>query len=231
MVMDKGMSVAEAENFCSVAAQHVDYIKLGFGSAYVSKHIDTKINIYKSAGMKPYFGGTLFEAFLARNQQDDFLRAMDYYNVDTIEVSDGSISLDHDIKCEIIQSIAKNFQVLSEVGSKDAEVIIPPQEWIALMQKELQAGAFKVIAEAREGGNVGIFRGSGEVRSDLINEILRKIPSDSIIWEAPNKSQQVYFIKLIGANVNLGNISVAETIPLETLRIGLRGDTFNHFLV
>jgi phosphosulfolactate synthase len=120
--------------------------------------------------------------------------------------------------------------VLSEVGSKDAEKIIPPYQWIELMQTELDAGAWKVIGESREAGNVGLFRASGEVRSGLVQEILTKIPFEKIIWEAPQKAQQVYFIKLVGANVNLGNIAPNEVIPLETIRLGLRGDTFHHFL-
>ena len=146
------------------------------------------------------------------------------------EVSDGSISLNHDKKCEYIQTLSKQVTVLSEVGSKDAAKIIPPYKWIEQMQTELSAGAWKVIGEAREGGNVGLFRDSGEVRQGLVEEILTQVPEEKIIWEAPQKSQQVWFIKLLGANVNLGNISPAEIIPLETIRLGLRGDTFDHFL-
>jgi phosphosulfolactate synthase len=146
------------------------------------------------------------------------------------EVSDGSIELDHDIKCDFIEKLSKQVTVLSEVGSKDAEKIIPPYKWISLMQAELDAGSWKVIGEAREGGNVGLFRSTGEVRSGLVEEILTKIPFEKIIWEAPQKSQQVWFIKLLGPNVNLGNIAPNEVIPLETIRLGLRGDTFSHFL-
>jgi phosphosulfolactate synthase len=146
------------------------------------------------------------------------------------EVSDGSIDLDHDKKCDYIKRLSQQVTVLSEVGSKDADKIIPPYQWIELMQKELDAGAWKVIGEAREGGNVGLFRSTGEVRSGLVQEILTKIPFEKIIWEAPQKAQQVWFIKLLGANVNLGNIAPEEVIPLETIRLGLRGDTFLHFL-
>jgi phosphosulfolactate synthase len=138
--------------------------------------------------------------------------------------------MDHDQKCEYIQTLARQVTVLSEVGSKDDQKIIPPYKWIALMQKELDAGAWKVIGEAREGGNVGLFRSTGEVRSGLVEEILTKIPFEKIIWEAPQKAQQVWFIKLLGANVNLGNIAPNEVIPLETIRLGLRGDTFDYFL-
>ena len=146
------------------------------------------------------------------------------------EVSDGSIIIDHNVKCEYIRKLKSQVTVISEVGSKDDTVIIPPYKWIELMQAEKDAGAWKVIAEARESGNVGLFRGNGEVRSGLVEEILTKIPSEDIIWEAPQKSQQVWFVKLLGTNVNLGNIAPAEVIPLETVRLGLRGDTFNHFL-
>ncbi|MGD1894351.1 MAG: phosphosulfolactate synthase, partial [Cyclobacteriaceae bacterium] len=146
------------------------------------------------------------------------------------EVSDGSIELSHEHKLDYIRNLSEQVTVLSEVGSKDAAKILPPYKWIELMQAELDAGAWKVIGEAREGGNVGLFRSSGEVRSGLVEEILTKIPFERIIWEAPQKEQQVWFIKLLGANVNVGNIAPNEVIPLETIRLGLRGDTFTHFL-
>jgi phosphosulfolactate synthase len=158
------------------------------------------------------------------------MKVLDKYDVGFAEVSDGSIEIDHDVKCEYIRKLARHVTVLSEVGSKDAEKIIPPYKWISQMQAELDAGSWKVIGEAREGGNVGLFRSTGEVRSGLVEEILTKIPFEKIIWEAPQKAQQVWFIKLLGANVNLGNIAPSEIIPLETLRLGLRGDTFTYFL-
>ncbi|MCX6351619.1 MAG: phosphosulfolactate synthase [Bacteroidetes bacterium] len=230
MVMDKGVSLREAEDFCSVCGDYVDLIKLGFGSAYVTPHLKEKIAVYREAGLMPYFGGTLFEAFIIRNKFDDFRKLLDEYNMATVEVSDGSITLNPEVKCEYIATLAKDFTVLSEVGSKDAEVVIPPYKWIELMKQELSAGSWKVIAEAREGGNVGIFRGNGEIRGGLIEEILTQLPSEKIIWEAPNKQQQVWFIKLLGQNANFGNIAFNEVIALETTRIGLRGDTFFQFL-
>ena len=230
MVMDKGLSVRQAEDFLSVAGNHVDIVKLGWATSYVTNNLDEKLKIYREAGIPFYFGGTLFEAFIIRNQFDDFRKLLDKYDAPYAEVSDGSIELDHDKKCEYITELTKQVTVLSEVGSKDEEKIIPPYKWIELMQKELDAGAWKVIGEARESGNVGLFRSTGEVRSGLVQEILTKIPFEKIIWEAPQKAQQVYFIKLMGANVNLGNIAPEELIPLETIRLGLRGDTFNHFL-
>jgi phosphosulfolactate synthase len=189
-----------------------------------------KIKLYQSADIPVYFGGTLFEAYVIRNQFEDYLRLLDKTGITYAEVSDGSIEMHHDTKCEYIRKLATRATVLSEVGSKDAEKIIPPYEWIEQMESEISAGVWKVIAEARESGTVGIFRGTGEVRSGLVAEIIRKIPLDKILWEAPLKSQQVWFIKLYGANVNLGNIAPNELIALETLRLGLRGDSFFFYL-
>jgi phosphosulfolactate synthase len=230
MVMDKGLSVREVEDFLEVAHEYVDIVKLGWATSYVTPNLKKKLKVYQDAGIPTYFGGTLFEAFVVRNQFDDYRRVLDTFNMTFAEVSDGSLDMDHDQKCEYIQALAAQVTVLSEVGSKDDQKIIPPYKWIALMQKELDAGAWKVIGEAREGGNVGLFRSTGEVRSGLVEEILTKIPFEKIIWEAPQKTQQVWFIKLLGANVNLGNIAPNEVIPLETIRLGLRGDTFDYFL-
>lgn len=230
MVMDKGLSVREAEDMLSVSEPYIDLIKLGFGTAFVTPNIENKIAVYKQAGIPCYFGGTLFEAFLVRGQFDDYLRLLEKYKMEYAEVSDGSIDLEHDEKCAYINRMSKHVTVLSEVGSKDENKILAPYKWIELMQKEIEAGSYKVIAEARESGTVGIYHSKGEVRSDLIDEILTKVPQGNIIWEAPLKGQQVYFIKLLGSNVNLGNIPPNEVIPLETLRLGLRGDTFHHFL-
>ncbi len=230
MVMDKGLSIREAEDFLSVGAAYTDIIKLGFGTAYVTPNLKEKIKLYKSAGIATYFGGTLFEAFLVRKQYDDYLKLLEKYELEYAEISDGSLEMAHDKKCQYIADMSKRVTVISEVGSKDAEKIIPPYKWIELMKKEIEAGSWKVIAEARESGNVGIFRGTGEVRSGLVEEILTQIPQEKIIWETPQKGQQVYFIKLLGANVNMGNIAPNEVIPLETLRIGLRGDSFSFFL-
>jgi phosphosulfolactate synthase len=230
MVMDKGLSIRESLDLIEHGSHLIDLLKLGFGTGYVTPKLKEKIGHYKKAGFKVYFGGTLFEAYIIRNQFDDYRRLIDYYGIEHVEVSDGSIEIEHDKKCEYIRTLAKDFTVISEVGSKDAEKIIPPYEWIDLMEKELEAGAWKVIAEARESGTVGLFRGDGEVRSGLVAEIVRKIPIEKIIWEAPLKPQQVWFIKLYGANVNLGNIAPSELVPLETLRLGLRGDSFDFFL-
>jgi len=230
MAMDKGLSLREAEDFMSVSAEYVDVVKLGWATSYVTPNLKEKIAVYHNVGIPVYLGGTLLEAFIVRNQFEEYLRILDEFKLTYAEVSDGSIELPHDEKCEYIHKLSKIVTVLSEVGSKDAEKIIPPYKWIQLMNKELEAGAWKVIGEAREGGNVGLFRSNGEIREGLVDEILTQIPFEKIIWEAPQKSQQVWFIKLLGTNVNLGNIAPNEVIPLETIRLGLRGDTFNQFL-
>jgi len=230
MVMDKGLSLREIDDFLELCGEHVDIVKLGWGTSYVTPNLKDKLKKYRDLNMPTYFGGTLFEAFVVRNQFDDYCKILDKYEMTFAEVSDGSIELEHQIKCDYINKLSSQVTVLSEVGSKDVEKIIPPYKWIKLMQEELDAGAWKVIGEAREAGNVGLFRSSGEVRSGLVQEILTKIPFEKIIWEAPQKSQQVWFIKLLGTNVNLGNIAPSEVIPLETIRLGLRGDTFDHFI-
>jgi len=230
MVMDKGLSIPEVHNFMSVSHPHVDIVKLGFGTSFVTPNLREKIEVYLSYDIPIYFGGTLFEAFLVRNQFEDYIAVCKDYGISYMEVSDGSITIPHAEKCGYIEKLTKYGTVLSEVGSKDAAHIIPPYKWIELMQAELKAGSAYVIAEAREAGNVGIYRGSGEVREGLVQEILTQIPGEKILWEAPQKAQQLYFIELLGCNVNLGNIAPYEVIPLETMRIGLRGDTFDLFL-
>ncbi|GAB3780893.1 phosphosulfolactate synthase [Spirosoma horti] len=230
MVMDKGLSLREVEDFLSVSADHTDIVKLGWATSFVTPRLNEKLAIYREAGIPVYFGGTLFEAFVVRNQFDDYRRLLDKFGMDYAEVSDGSIDMTQDDKCEYIRQLATQVIVLSEVGSKDEAKIIPPYKWIQLMKAELEAGAWKVIGEAREGGTVGLFRSSGEVRQGLVEEILTQVPFEKILWEAPQKEQQVWFVKLLGANVNLGNIAPHEVIPLETIRLGLRGDTFLQFL-
>jgi len=230
MVMDKGLSLRQVEDFLEVAGPYTDIVKLGWATSYVTPNLDQKIKLYQDAGIPVYFGGTLFEAMIIRGQFDDYRRVLDKYKLQHAEVSDGSITIDHNQKCEYISKLAQQVTVISEVGSKDVQKIFAPYKWIQLMKAEIEAGSWKVIAEARESGNVGIYRDSGEVRQGLVDEILTQIPEGTIIWEAPQKAQQVWFIKLIGANVSLGNIAPADVIPLETLRLGIRSDTFDHFL-
>lgn len=230
MVMDKGISLKHAEDFVDSYADYVDFVKLGFGTSVVSKNVREKIKLYQKAGIKTYLGGTLFEAFVARGKFDEYQKFIDDFGLDTAEVSDGSITMDHGSKCDYIHKLSKNFTVLSEVGSKEEGIIIHPAKWVSMMKAELEAGSFKVIAEARESGTVGIFHKNGSAHSMLITRITNKINVQDIIWETPQKAQQVYFINLFGANVNVGNIGVDDVIPLETLRLGLRGDTFFNYL-
>lgn len=230
MVMDKGLSVRQVEDLLSVASDHIDIVKLGWATSAVTGNLENKLAVYRAAGVPVYLGGTLLEAFYVRGQIEEYKKVLDRLQITHLEVSDGSIDITEEDKCSLISELAKDFTVLSEVGSKDPDKVLTPSRWIEMMQRELDAGSWKVIAEARESGTVGMFRGDGNVRSDLIAEILEKIPSEKILWEAPQKNQQVWFIKLLGTNVNLGNIAPEETIPLETLRLGLRGDTFFTFL-
>ena len=230
MVMDKGLSLNEAENMVALKSDLTDIVKLGFGTSILTKNIAEKIKLYQESGMMVYTGGTLFEAFIVRNQFDDYCKLMDTLKLDMVEVSDGSMFIEHDKKCEYIQKLASNYRVISEIGSKDESVTIKNSDWIKFMKKELDAGSWKVIAEAREGGNVGVFYKNGLVKNDLIQEITKQISVTEILWEAPQKQQQVWFINNFGANVNLGNISPNDIISLECLRLGLRGDTFNNYL-
>jgi phosphosulfolactate synthase len=230
MIMDKALSTREAEDMVSVSGDYVDLVKLGFGTSYFTNNNKEKVKIYQAAGMDVYLGGTLFEACYVRGKLDEYLKFIDDLGINTLEVSDGSIVLPHDEKLELISTLAKNYKVLSEVGSKEEGILIAPAKWISMMQTELEAGSWKVIAEARESGNVGIYRPNGSAHTMLVNKILAKVDGDKILWEAPKKTQQVWFIKLLGHNVNLGNIAPNDVIPLETLRAGLRGDTFFSWL-
>jgi phosphosulfolactate synthase len=230
MMMDKGLGLRETENFIEASSHLTDLVKFGFGTSFVTKNLEDKIKLYKDAGIRPYFGGTLFEAFYARGCFDDYLRLLDKYDLDLVEISDGSIIIPHKEKCKIIKKLAKTRTVLSEVGSKDSGIIVSPFKWVSWMKAELDAGSWKVIAEGREAGNVGVFRPNGTAHTLLINHIIARVDPSQILWEAPQKNQQVWFIKLFGANVNLGNIAPNDMIPLECLRLGLRGDTFFDFL-
>jgi phosphosulfolactate synthase len=230
MVMDKGLSIREAEDFMSVGSEYTDFVKLGFGTSLITPGFEQKIKIYKNAGCIPYFGGTLFEAFVIRNMFREYIGFLDKHEVELVEVSDGSYDIEHSKKLEYISILAKRGTVISEVGSKKKDVVYSPDEWVIMMKSELDAGSVKVIAEARESGTIGIYNDDGSVNMPLIKEISEHVRLDNVIWEAPLKSQQAWFIKHFGANVNLGNIAPNEIIPLESLRLGLRGDTFFQFL-
>jgi len=230
MVMDKGLSLRQAEDLIESSGNNIDLLKLGFGTSYVTNNLAEKIQLYKQANIRVYPGGTLFEAFVARKKFNEFRKFLDLYNLDLCEVSDGSIVLDHNEKCDFIAKLVEERTVMSEVGSKEQGILISPGKWIKMMQRELQAGSWKVIAEGRESGSVGIFRPNGTPHTILINKIIAKVDAEKILWEAPEKKQQVWFINLFGANVSLGNIAPHDVIPLECLRLGLRGDTFFNYL-
>jgi phosphosulfolactate synthase len=230
MVMDKGLSIREAEDFMSVGSEYTDFVKLGFGTSLITPGFENKIRIYKEAGVVPYFGGTLFEAFVIRKMFNEYIEFLDKHQIDLVEVSDGSYDIEHSKKLDYIRTLSKRGTVISEVGSKKKDVIYTPDEWVAMMKSELDAGSVKVIAEARESGTTGIYNEDGSINNKIICAISEHVKLENVIWEAPLKSQQAWFIKHFGANVNLGNIAPNEIIPLESLRLGLRGDTFFQFL-
>lgn len=230
MVMDKGLSTREAEDLASVGSNYIDYVKLGFGTSVITPDVESKIRIYHDAGMTVYLGGTLFEAFIIRGLYDDYVNLLRESGIKMVEVSDGSYEFEHPDKLDYIRRLSREFTVVSEVGSKKKNVVYSPDQWVAMMKSELEAGSVKVIAEARESGTVGIYNDDGSVNLELINTISKEIGFGNVLWEAPLKQQQAWFISNFGANVNLGNIAPNEIIALESLRQGLRGDTFFAFL-
>ncbi|MDZ7716344.1 MAG: phosphosulfolactate synthase [Balneolaceae bacterium] len=229
LVLDKGLSVSQAEDFCEAASGYMDIVKLGWGTSYVTQNLEDKLAVYSNADIPVYFGGTLFEAYVLRDQLDGYMQLLDRFGIEYAEVSNGTIWLSDKRKVEIIKKMSKHFTILSEIGSKNPNDIIPPYKWVKMIERELDAGAWKIICEARESGTVGVFRPNGEVRSGLIDEIADQISVEKLIFEAPKKEQQVWFIKKFGSNVNLGNVQPSEVIPVETLRLGLRSDTLFDF--
>ncbi len=230
MMMDKGLSLNQVEDFVEACGEFTDVVKFGFGTSLITNKLEEKLKLYCEADITPYFGGTLFEMFIVRNMFDEYRKLLDKYNMELCEVSDGSMSMPHNEKLEYINKLSSQVTVLSEVGSKDASLIIPPDEWVSQMKSELEAGSWKVIAEARESGTIGIYNKDGSANIELINDIKNHINMDNVLWEAPLKNQQVWFIKNMGFDVNLGNIAYDGIISLEALRQGLRGDTFFEFL-
>jgi phosphosulfolactate synthase len=230
MVLDKGLPLRQVEDLLSIAGEYIDLVKLGWATAYLTPHLKAKIQLYKEAGIKTFFGGTLLEVFLVRNAYKDFKRILDEYQMEVVEISSGSIKLKDEERLNLIRDLSQDRIVLTEIGSKDPSEVLPPYKWVQSIKESLEAGAWKVITEARESGTVGMFQEDGSVKQGLVQEIVDQIAFDHIIFEAPQKSQQAWFIKQLGANVNLGNIAPEEVIPLETLRLGLRSDTFHTFL-
>ena len=226
-VIDKGMTLAQITGVFDVAGDYIDIVKLGWGTSYVTRNLREKLALYADLGVPVVLGGTLWEVCVAQQKFDAWRRWVSDLGLHHVEVSDGTITLPHDLKLDYIHRLAQDFVVLSEVGSKDLETVIAPYRWVELIEAELRAGAWKVITEARETGTAGIYRGDGEVRMGLIDEIVHAVDPNRLLFEAPQKAQQVWFIRKFGTNVNLGNIPPEEVIPLETLRLGLRADTLN----
>jgi phosphosulfolactate synthase len=224
-VLDSGLSVAGVDGMVEVAGEYVDLVKLGWGTAVATGNLKAKLARYKEAGIPAMFGGTLTELAIAQDRLDALVAWSHELGLKYIEISDGTINIDHDRKLELISTLAEEFTVLSEVGSKDDTRIMAPYRWVEQIESELEAGAWKVIAEARESGRTGIFRHDGEVRMGLIDEILHAVPAERVLFEAPLKDQQVWFVRRVGPDVNLGNISPEEALSLETIRVGLRADT------
>jgi phosphosulfolactate synthase len=230
-VLDKALSLREIEGLFETAGDYVDIVKLGWGTSYVTRNLDEKIALYRSYGVPIVCGGTLFEAVVGRDRLDEYRSWLAQKGFTHVEVSDGTIDLAHGRKLELISELAKDFVVLSEVGSKNADIVYAPYQWVDWMKDELDAGAWKVITEAREGGTAGIFRPTGEMRTGLIDEIVHEIDAGDIIFEAPREAAQAWFVRRFGPEVNLGNIPPDEVIPLETLRLGLRSDTLKEILL
>jgi phosphosulfolactate synthase len=230
-VMDKGLGIRDIEGMFDTAGEFVDIVKLGWGTSYVTNNLEKKIALYRSFETPVVCGGTLFEAVYGRGKIDEFKSWLKDYRFSHVEISDGTLEIPRERKLELIADFAQDFIVLSEVGSKDSEVNIAPYLWAQWMREELDAGAWKVIAEGREGGTAGIYRPTGEMRTGLVEEIEHSLDFHDLIWEAPTKSSQAWFVKHFGTDVNLGNIPPDEVIPLETLRLGLRGDTLKEVLL
>jgi phosphosulfolactate synthase len=223
--LDRGLSVSDVDGFAEIAGDYIDVVKLGWGTAVVTGNLEAKIERYRAHGIPVVFGGTLTELAIAQDRLDPLLSWMSRLGLEHVEVSDGTITLPHEEKLELIERLSRDFTVLSEVGSKDDTKIMAPYRWVELIQAELEAGAWKVITEARESGTSGIYRHDGEVRMGLIDEIVHRVPAERLLFEAPLKDQQVWFIRRLGANVNLGNVTPDDVLSLETMRLGLRADT------
>ena len=230
-VIDKGLNLRDIEGLFDTAGDYVDIVKLGWGTSYVTRNLEKKIALYRSFETPIVCGGTLFEAAVARGKLDEYREWLTHNRFSHVEISDGTIEIPHERKLELIAELSKDFVVMSEVGSKSSEVVYAPYQWVEWMRDELDAGAWKVITEAREGGTAGIFRPTGEMRTGLIDEIVHGIELGDIVFEAPTEASQAWFVSKFGPEVNLGNIPPQEVIPLETLRLGLRSDTLKEVLL
>jgi phosphosulfolactate synthase len=228
-VLDKGLGPRGWEDVLEMAGDHISIVKLGWGTAYVTRSLERKLEVLRE---KPVvIGGTFFEVVYAKDKLDEYKQWLRGFGLTHVEISDGTIDIPRDRKLELIADFARDFTVLSEVGSKDSSVEYSAAEWTEWLREELAAGAWKVITEAREGGTAGIFDSSGGMRTELIGEIADAVGTENVVFEAPSKAAQAWFIKRFGPSVNLGNIPPEEVIPLETLRLGLRGDTLKEVLL
>lgn len=230
-VIDKGLNLRDIEGLFDTAGDYVDIVKLGWGTSYVTRNLEKKIALYRSLSTPVVCGGTLFEAVYVRGRVDEYKRWLTQHRFSCVEISDGAVEMPREQKLELIADFARDFKVFSEVGSKDAEVVFAPYQWVEWIKEELGAGAWKVITEGRESGTAGIFRPTGEMRTGLVDEIVHEIAVDDLIFEAPVKSAQAWFVQQFGPDVNLGNIPPDEVIALETLRLGLRADTLKEVLL
>jgi phosphosulfolactate synthase len=227
-VLDRGLSLAQVDGLVEVAGDYVDLVKLGWGTALATLNLEPKLQRYREHGIPVVLGGSLTELAIAQGQLDRLVAWVRDLGLTYFEISDGTIMLEPERKVELIRQLAAEFTVLSEVGSKDdTGAITPPYLWVEQMRNELAAGAWKVIAEGRETGSAGIFRPNGEVREGLIDEIVHDIDPARILFDAPRKDQQVWFVRRFGPEVSLGNIPAVEVLPLQTLRLGLRSDTMS----
>lgn len=225
-VIDRGLSVAEVDGMMEVAGDAVDLVKLGWGTAVVTQNLDAKLARLREHGVPVVLGGTLTELAIAQGRIDGLIAWLRELRLEHVEISDGTIALPHEEKLALIARLAADgFTVLSEVGSKDDTRIMAPYVWVEQIERELEAGAWKVIAEARESGTAGIYRADGEVRMGLIDEIAHAVSPERLLFEAPQKEQQVWFLQRFGIDVNLGNVAPQDVLSLETLRLGLRSDT------
>jgi phosphosulfolactate synthase len=228
-VLDKGLGPRAWEDMLETSGDYIDIVKLGWGTAYVTPNLKRKLEVLD--GKRVVIGGTFFEAIWARGKVDEYKGWLNELGLTHVEISDGAVEMPREEKLELIADLARDFTVLSEVGSKDSEVVFAPYEWVGWIKEELDAGSWKVITEAREGGTAGIFRPTGEMRTGLIDEIVHDIQPADLIFEAPTKAAQAWFVRQFGPEVNLGNIPPDEVIPLETLRRGLRADTLKEVLL
>jgi phosphosulfolactate synthase len=229
MVIDSGLGLNTIDEYLENCGEFVDYVKLGWGTAIVSAKLEEKIALYRRHGVPVCLGGTFFELAHLHGKVKEFRDMVGELGLEIVEVSDGSIEMPGEQKLAYIRDFARDFKVLSEFGSKDAEVVVKPSAWVAGMKREFEAGAWKCIAEGRESGTAGLYRSTSELRTGLVDELMEQIKPEHVLWEAPQKAQQAWFIKSFGSNVNLGNIAMSDVIPLETLRLGLRGDTLLAF--